>query len=248
MALVAEYTRTGSPRRGNMETSEPVKPVEAPRPARLATASLALGMVGVLALAVFIGGMLEFPHNIVVLTAFPLAGFSGLLAFILGSVARYRIKKSAGQLTGRGRAVTGVVLSYIVFLLIVVLICPYDDFKYYCFHCRSYRHAGTWADRVPYSWVTSSSYSKWYQHVFPAHTHNWVQICHSHGGGVSGVGGSSYFMNPMWIMTADAQEYFVRTATLEQLNEFDRLLDTDQFKAIEMILDQIKSHAMLPLR
>lgn len=231
-----------------METTKPDQPVKAPRPARLAAASMALGLVGIAASAAYIGGMIGDSYDLVVLTAFPLAGLSGLLAFILGNVARYRIKKAAGQLTGRGRAVTGVVLSYFVLLSLVVLSCPYDGFKYYCFHCRSYRHAGFWADRIPYAWGTSSSYSKWYQHVFPAHTHHWVQLCHSHGSYVSGVGGSSYFMNPMWIITADAQAYFVRTATPEQLKEFERLLDTDQYKAIEMILDQIKARADFPLR
>ena len=138
----------------------------------------------------------------------------------------------------------------VIILSLVVVICPVDDYAYVCFHCRSFKHAGTFAGFIPYSWTTTSSITKWYLRTFPKHSHNWCQTAHIRGNyslkQYSGVDGSNYSSKPMWIISEDGQKRFIRTASPEQLANFDDLLDSDQYKAIDMIINQFKSLGMHP--
>ena len=82
----------------------------APRRSDLAVASLVLGILGVPLLALLFMGLL--------LT---------LLGVVLGHMALFQIKKSAGALLGRRMALAGVTLGYLTLALFLVLIPVFND-------------------------------------------------------------------------------------------------------------------------
>jgi uncharacterized membrane protein len=103
-----------------METSETVKPAEAPRPSRLATSSLVLGICAVLS---DVAGLLlgkKGYHAVGGVGQFAVG--CGLLAFILGAIALICIQTSPGKLWGRGRARVGIVLGSASIIMVMLYI------------------------------------------------------------------------------------------------------------------------------
>jgi Domain of unknown function (DUF4190) len=104
---------------------------KATRTSRLAVASLALGVLGIHGVL----GILSFGHGVpgsflpsMQGFSFPLSGLSDvvgpILALVFGYTAKDRIGRSGGTLRGRGLAIAGIVLGWIVvgaFWLVVIV-------------------------------------------------------------------------------------------------------------------------------
>jgi hypothetical protein len=106
---------------------------QATRTSRLAVASLVLGVLGIHAVL----GILSFVHGVLGILSFlpsmqgfsfPLSGLTDvvgpILALVFGYTAKDRIGRSGGTLRGRGLAIAGIVLGWIVvgaFALVVIV-------------------------------------------------------------------------------------------------------------------------------
>ena len=103
---------------------------QAARTSRLAVASLVLGILGihgVLGIISFFRGGISFLPSIREFS-FPLSGLTDvvgpILALIVGCMATDRIGRSGGTLCGRGLAIAGIALGWIVvgtFVLLVIV-------------------------------------------------------------------------------------------------------------------------------
>jgi hypothetical protein len=88
-----------------METQEPVKATAAPRPSRLATASLLLGICAALSCLLLHILVKRDAVTDILLVAIG----SATLALFLGVVAFIRIQISSGRVAGKGRAIIGLI-------------------------------------------------------------------------------------------------------------------------------------------
>jgi hypothetical protein len=124
--------------------------------------------------------------------------------------------------------------AYAVTAVIMVSCSPNDDesYVYLCWSCRSEKHVCRDSKKET---IVPSLMSEWYLTRQPLHQHHWWYAYRkSDRGLINATNGC-----PMCVITADEQEVFARSASLDELRDFENDVisssEDQQKKAVEMV-------------